>query len=134
MALVKHTAANKNIVPWKPINWIESGKYLVTINPQIQTSVRQNDAPKSLSCSGMVSETVTKGKLKIAQAAMKTINEKLATGIQLNGSTSKPHDFNSIYTPNVIKPKAAPSVDATYKIYVKKEISFFWLIEMTIRK
>lgn len=75
----------------------------------------QKDTPKSFNLSGITSDMTKNGKVRIAQAAMKMTNEKLTKGIQLNASTSNCHDFNIMYDPSVVKPKAVPMVDTANK-------------------
>lgn len=56
----------------------------------------QNDTPASLICSGMISETTGSVRDVMPMDEMNIVQEKLASGIQLNVSTSKPHDLTII--------------------------------------
>lgn len=87
-ALTKQTPANENMLPWNPIVLVNIGKYFITMKANIQMSEKQSEAPKFFNFSGIVSETITNGRLKTAHEPMNTTKEKLTIGIQLYGSTS----------------------------------------------
>lgn len=83
----KQIVANKNMVQWKPNHSDVDGKYLMTTKANAHTSPLQNDAPKSLRFSGIISQITKNGNVSTAHDAMKMTNEKLATGMKLNTST-----------------------------------------------
>lgn len=86
--LKRHTPAKRNMVPWNASISVKNGKYFITINDENHINERQNDAPKSLTFSGIISEMTTNGKVQMPHAATNSTNEKLTIGIQLYASTS----------------------------------------------
>lgn len=85
------------------------------INVKIQPTVPQNDMPKSLISSGIISEMTKKGNVRTAHDAINITKLNDATGTQLNASTSYCHDFNITKVPNVINPNAAPIEETANK-------------------
>lgn len=81
--------------------------------PNNHKSVMQKETEASLIFSGIISTRIISVKGCIPNDEMKIDQEKLATGIQLNVSTSTSNDFSVIYEPRVIKPNAVPMHDNT---------------------
>lgn len=103
------------MLPWNPSVLIKNGRNFVVVNARNHMRAIQNDIPNSFNFSDNNSEMTKNGSGKMAHEAIKIAKENDANGIQLNVSTQKFHDFNIMYTPNAIKPRAVPIVDAAYK-------------------
>lgn len=63
----------------------------------------------------MTSDMTNHGSVNTAHEAKKMTHEKLTSGTQLNGSTSKFQCFSKKYEAIVIKPKAVPTVETENK-------------------
>lgn len=79
--------------------------------------------PKSFIFSGITSAITKLVSVNTAHDAIKITNENEATGIQLYASMSYCHDFNIVYVPNTINPKAVP-VELTANRNLRKKMTY----------
>lgn len=86
--------ANRNILPWKPINSLSAGKYFMVMNENIHEIAMQKETQPSLIFSGSISANTTKGSDSTPNIDTKTTNENDTSGMKLNAVTSTSHDLS----------------------------------------
>lgn len=81
-----HIEENRNIDPCNPSESIKSGKNFRVINEHNDSSVMQNDTPKSFKFCGITSPISVYGKVVIPNVPKNIMIENETIGIQLTAS------------------------------------------------